>query len=371
MKKGSVCVVFACLGVATLFAKTTRELVNDGRNTDNMLTMGMGYDRKNYSPLGQINTFNVKRLVPIWATSVMNDLGELAAPVVYNGVMYVINGKWTFALDVGTGRQIWRTPVTLEAGARGSSITRGAPAIYNGKLFRITADNHLVALDMKTGDELWNQKFAESKEGYSATAAPMVADGVVISGMAGGDSTTRGFLDGWDPETGKKLWRRYTIPAPGEPGSATWPKNGDVWKRGGGPTWLTGSYAPELDLVYWGTGNPSPYDPHPREGMDSLFSSSVLALRPKTGEVACYFQYTPNDVFDADGNDQQVLADIQVGGRPRKVMMQTNKSGFLYTLDRTELLADCGPPVYAYELGDGRRHENRATDLDRPLQAFS
>jgi alcohol dehydrogenase (cytochrome c) len=335
MKKGSVIVIFACLGVATLFGQTTQELVNDGKNTDNVLTMGMGYDRKNYSPLNQINRSNVKRLVPIWATSVMNDLGELAAPVVYDGVMYIINGKWTFALDVGTGRQIWRTPVTLEPGGRGNSITRGAPAIYNGKLFRVTVDNHLVALDMKTGDELWNQKFAESKEGYSATAAPIVANGVVISGMAGGESTTRGFLDGWDPDTGKQLWRRYTIPAPGEPGSETWPKNSDVWKRGGGPTWLSGSYDPELDLVYWGTGNPSPYDPHFREGMDSLFTSSVLAIRPKTGEVACYFQYTPNDVFDADGNDQQVLADIQVSGRLRKVMMQTNKSGFLYTLDRT------------------------------------
>src|SRR4029077_8270233 len=150
--------------------------------------------------------------------------GELAAPVVYDGVMYVINGKWTFALDVETGQQIWRTPVTLEPGGRGGSITRGAPAIYNGKLFRVTADNHLVALDMKTGAEVWNQKFAESKEGYSATGAPIVANGVLISGVAGGESTTRGFLDGWDPETGRKLWRRYTIPAPGEPGAETWPK---------------------------------------------------------------------------------------------------------------------------------------------------
>src|SRR5262249_42027879 len=203
---------------APLSAQTMDELLHDGRNTENVTTHSMGFDRRSYSPLKQITTTTVKRLVPIWSTSVMNDLGELAAPAIYNGVMYVINGKWTFALDVETGRQIWRTPVELETGVRGAPINRGAPAIYNGKLFRVTFDNHILALDMKTGKELWNQKFAEAKEGYYATGAPIVANGVLISGMAGGESTTRGFLDGWDPETGQKLWRRYTIPAPGEAG---------------------------------------------------------------------------------------------------------------------------------------------------------
>jgi alcohol dehydrogenase (cytochrome c) len=131
------------------------------------------------------------------------------------------------------------------------------------------------------------------------------------------------------------LWRRYTIPAPGEPGSETWPKNSDAWTRGGGPTWRSGSYDPQLDLVYWGTGNAEPYDPRPREGLDSLFTNSVLAIHPKTGEVACYFQYTPNDVYDVDATDENVLADLQVGGQLRKVMIQTNKNGFLYVLDRT------------------------------------
>ena len=199
----------------------------------------------------------------------------------------------------------------------------------------MTIDNHVLALDMKTGEELWNQKFADSKDGYYATGGPIVANGVLISGVAGGESTTRGFLDGWDPDTGKKLWRRYTIPAPGEPGSETWPKNSDAWSQGGGPTWRSGSYDPQLDLVYWGVGNAEPYDPRPRESLDSLFTNSVLAIRPKTGEVACYFQYTPNDVYDVDATDEQVLADIQVGGQLRKVMIQTNKNGFLYVLDRT------------------------------------
>ncbi|MSO83140.1 MAG: PQQ-dependent dehydrogenase, methanol/ethanol family [Acidobacteria bacterium] len=317
------------------FAQTTEELLSDGKNTENVTTQSMGYDRKSYSPLRQINRSNVKRLVPVWSASTMNDLGELAAPTIYHGVMYVINGKWTFAIDVGTGRQVWRTAVEAEPGVQRAATTRGAATIYNGKLFRVTIDNHLLALDMATGKQLWKQKFADWREGYYSTGAPIVANGVLISGMAGGESTTRGFLDGWDPDTGKKLWRRYTIPAPGEPGSDTWPGNSDAWMQGGAPTWRSGSYDPQLDLVYWGTGNAEPYDPKPRGGLDSLFTSSVLAIRPKTGEMVCYYQYTPNDVYDVDGTDELVLADVQIGGQLRKVMIQANKNGFMYVLDRT------------------------------------
>ncbi len=316
-------------------AQTADELVDDGLDTVNVLTQSMGYDRKSYSPLTQINTVNIGRLVPIWSSSLMNDLGELAAPTVYDGVMYVINGKWTFAIDVETGRQIWRTPVELEPGTRRAAFTRGAPALYEGKLFRVTVDNHVLALDMQTGDELWNRKFADSAEGYYATGAPIVANGVLISGMSGGESTTRGFLDGWDPETGKKLWRKYTIPEPGEPGSETWPQDSDAWMYGGAPTWRSGSYDPQLDLVYWGTGNAEPYDPRPRGALDSLYASSVLAIRPRTGDIACYYQYTPNDVYDVDGTDEHVLADMEIAGQIRQVMIQANKNGFLYVLDRT------------------------------------
>jgi alcohol dehydrogenase (cytochrome c) len=340
MKKIWLLAILTGFGAGPGWAQTAGELVNDEKTQEDVLTHSMGYARRSYSPLKDINASNVKRLVPMWSTSLMNDLGELATPTVYNGVMYVINGKWTFAIDVETGRQIWRTPVELEAvelqpGAQRTPINRGSPTIYNGKLFRVTMDNNLVALDMKTGKQVWKQKFADPREGYYATSAPIVANGVVISGMAGGESTTRGFLDGWDPETGKKLWRRYTIPAPGEPGSETWPKNSDAWKYGGAPTWRSGSYDPQLDLVYWGTGNAEPYDPRPREGLDSLFTSSVLAIRPKTGDIACYYQYTPNDVYDVDGADEHLLADLQVGGQLRKVMIQPNKNGFLYVIDRT------------------------------------
>jgi alcohol dehydrogenase (cytochrome c) len=327
--------VALCCGPAS--AQTMDELLNDGKNTDNVLTLSMGFARQSYSPLNQINKGNVRRLVPVWSTSLMNDMGELAAPVVHNGVIYAINGKWTFAIDVETGQQIWRTPVQLEPGTprANAALNRGAPTIYNGRLFRVTNDNYIVALDMKTGRVLWTKKFADSKEGYYSTSAPIVANGVLISGMAGGESTTRGFLDGWDPETGEKLWRRYTIPGPGEPGHDTWPADSDAWKYGGAPTWRSGSYDPELDLVYWGTGNAEPYDPRPRGGLDSLYSSSVLAIRPKTGEIVCHYQFTPNDIYDVDGTDDLVLANMQINGQPRKVMIQSNKNGFMYVVDRT------------------------------------
>src|SRR5579871_147424 len=165
----------AVLGGALGWAQTTEELVNDGQNPENVTTQSLGYDRKNYSPLKQINKANVKRLAPLWNFSLMNDEGELAAPVVYNGVMYLINGKWTFAIDVETGKQIWRTPVKLEPQARRAAFHRGAATIYNGKLFRVTIDNHILALDMETGKELWNQKFADMSDGYYATGGPIVA----------------------------------------------------------------------------------------------------------------------------------------------------------------------------------------------------
>src|SRR5262249_25149339 len=343
MKKLCVLATVAVLWSAPSFspalAQTADELVSAGKSTDNVLNHSMGYARKSYSPLKEINKSNIKRLVPVWSTSLMNDSGELAAPAIYNGVMYVINGKWTFAIDLESGRQIWRTAVEFEPGAlrvtQFGAFNRGAPTLYNGKLFRVSVDNHLIALDMKTGKEVWRQKFDDWREGYYATSAPIIANGVLISGMAGGESTTRGFLDGWDPDTGKKLWRRYTIPAPGEPGSETWPANSDAWTRGGGPTWRSGSYDPQLDIVYWGTGNAEPYDPRPREALDSLYTASGLTLKPKTGELVGYYQYTPNDIYDVDATDEQVLADLVIDGQTRKVMIQANKNGFMYVLDRT------------------------------------
>jgi alcohol dehydrogenase (cytochrome c) len=321
-------------------AQTADELLNAGKNPENVTNFGMGYDLKMYSPLKEINKSNVKRLVPVWSFSLMNEVGEHSQPTIYDGVMYVVNGNWTFAIDLATGRQIWRTPVQYERGAlrvaTSGALMRGAATIYEGKLFRQTVDAHVMALDMKTGKEIWKTKYADWKEGYKGVIAPMIANGVLISGVGGGDSTTRGFVDGYDPNTGKQLWRRWTIPAPGEPGSETWPKDiPDAWKYGGGATWQNGSYDPELDLVYWGTGNAEPYNPAYRGGMDSLYTASVLAIRPKTGEMVWHYQYIPNESFDLDGSAEPVLADLTINGQVRKVLMSAQKNGFLYVLDRT------------------------------------
>jgi alcohol dehydrogenase (cytochrome c) len=330
-----------CCWCGPALAQTAQELIDSGNNTDSVPTFGMGYRLNQYSPLSKINKGNVKRLVPLWTTSLANEVGELAQPTVYNGVMYIVNGHWTFALDVATGQPIWRTPVEYERAAarvgNAGAIMRGGATIYNGKLFRQSLDCHVIALDMKTGKQIWKQKFADYKEGYIGVIAPLVASGVVVTGMAGGDRTTRGFLDGWDPETGQHLWRRYTIPAPGEPGSETWPNKDipDAWKYGGGATWQNGSYDPELDLVYWGTGNAQPYNPAYRGGMDSLYTASVLAIRPKTGEMVWHYQYIPNESFDLDGSAELVLADLTINGQVRKVLMSAQKNGFLYVLDRT------------------------------------
>src|SRR6187401_3500210 len=229
MKKILTALLFACC--ASAYAQTAADLLNKSGNTDNVTTFGMGYDMKMYSPLKQINKSNVKRLVPVWNFSTSNEMGDLSQPTVYNGVMYVVNGNWTFAIDLETGRQIWRTPVNFDRGALrvagGGALLRGPATIYNGKLFRTTLDAHVIALDMKTGKELWRQKAADIKEGYSMTVAPLVADGVVITGISGAEFGTRGFIDGWDPQTGKRLWRTHTVPSPEEPGGETW--KGDTW----------------------------------------------------------------------------------------------------------------------------------------------
>jgi alcohol dehydrogenase (cytochrome c) len=318
------------------------ELQNDGRNPDNVLTYGMGYKQNRYSPLAQINKSNVKRLAPVWTLKIENELGEQAQPLIYNGVMYVSDARWTIAIDAVTGKQLWRTPVDFAPETPRvvcCGVSNKGVALYNGKVFRTTLDAHVVALDMKTGAQIWKQKAAEWRDGYSQTVAPLVANGVLVTGISGAEFGIRGFIDGWDPETGKHLWRRYTTAGPGEKGHETWEPR-EAYRNGGGSTWITGSYDAELDLMYWGTGNAGPWNPVVRKG-DNLYTASVLAMRPKTGEVVWHYQFTPNDVFDWDAVWEIILADMQVNGQTRKVAMQMNRNGFLYVLDRTngELLS--------------------------------
>ena len=336
MKK--VLLLTTLLGSMTAYgaAPIKSDLLNDAATPGDITTYGGGYDLQRHSPLKQINRDNVDRMVPVWNLSLANNYPQEGQPLLIDGVMYETTTDATVALDPLTAKQLWRTPVTLpqdvHAVACCGSHNRGAAA-YNGMLYRGTLDAHVIALDMKTGKEVWRQKAANYKDGYSITGAPLVANGVLITGISGGEYGTRGFLDGWDPATGEKLWRRYTTAAPGEPGGDTW-AGSEAYLEGGAPTWITGSYDPELDLVFWGTGNGGPWNPTgPRKG-NNLYINCALAIKPKTGEIAWYFQFSPNDPYDYDGVNELVLAEIPVAGKPHKVIMQANRNGFFYVLDR-------------------------------------
>jgi alcohol dehydrogenase (cytochrome c) len=317
-------------------SQTSDDLKKDHETPGDVLVYGMGYSGQRYSPLARIDRDNVRRLVPKWAYS-MNDLrGAEAMPTVRDGVIYTTAHNATVALDALTGKAIWRVahdypPETLRVVCCGI-VNRGA-AIYNGKIIRQLLDNHIVALDARTGKEVWKVKSpdpATIENGYAMTGAPLIVDGVVVVGVAGAEYSHRGFIEGYDTETGKHLWRHYNIPAPGDKGSETWPE--DTSLVGGGSSWVTGTYDPDLDLVFWGTGNPSPWNPRTRKG-DNLWTNSIVALKPKTGERAWAFQMTPNDPFDYDGVHTPILGTLNVGGKPTKVVIQANRGGFLYVLE--------------------------------------
>ena len=353
------------LGITAASAQTLDDLKSDGRNTDHILTYGMGYHQQRYSRLDQVNKRTVKRLVPVWNLSLDNNWGEQAQPIVYNGVMYVTNARATVAIDVATGKQLWKhtldwPPETPRVVCCGVS-NKGA-AIYDGRVYRTTLDAHVLALDAKDGKEIWKSKVAEWKDGFALTVAPLIANGVLITGISGAEFGIRGFIDGWDPATGRQLWRRYTIPARGEKGNETWPQDSNAWEVGGGSAWITGPYDPQLDLMYWGIGNPAPWASQTRPG-DNLYTSSVLAMRPKTGEIVWHYQFTPNDAYDYDACWELILADLNVQGRSRKVLMQLNRNGFVYVLDRAsgELIS-----AKAYEKVNWASHVDPQTG--RPVE---
>lgn len=320
-------------------AQSAQDLQNDHKTTGDVLVYGMGYEAQRYSPLAKINKANVKRLVPKWSYSITDNRGAEAFPVVKDGVIYTTAHNATIAVDALTGKQIWRVahdypPETLRAVCCGI-VNRGA-AIYEGKIIRALLDNQIIALDAKTGKEVWKTASpapATAANGYAMTGAPLVANGTVVVGVAGAEYAHRGFIEGYDVNTGKHLWRHWNTAAPGEKGGESWP--GDTALVGGGSSWVTGAYDPELDLVYWGTGNPSPWNARGRKG-DNLYTNAIIALRPKTGERVWYYQHTPGDPFDYDGVAQPVLATIKVDGKPRKVLMQAPRNGFFYVLDRAD-----------------------------------
>jgi alcohol dehydrogenase (cytochrome c) len=339
---------------------TSEDLLSGFKNPGRWLTFSGDYSGRRHSPLKQITPENVKRLASLWtfqAEGMVINRGYETTPLVLDGVMYITgNNNLAWAVDMRSGRQIWRyrrvLPPGLTYGGANPS-NRGFAALGN-RLFMGTVDAHLVALDRDTGEVLWDVALDDYKVGHAVTAAPLVIKDKVITGNAGGDLPTRGFLDAYDAATGKRVWRFYTIPAPGEPGSETW-SDPDVLPRGGGATWMTGSYDPELNLIYWGTGNPNPdYYGGDRKG-NNLYTASLIAVDADTGKLRWHFQFTPHDLHDWDSTHVPVLGEVTVGGQLRKTVMVANRNGFFYVLDRTNGKLIHGKPFtqtkWARELG--------------------
>ncbi len=340
-----------CAGTVALIAQqappppaVSAQEILDGlpRDGSRWLTFGGNYANHRHSPLTQITPENVGRLVPKWTFQTAT-LGNFeTTTLVRDNVLYVtgpLNVAW--ALDARTGREIWRyrreLPPNLTACC--GLVNRGF-AVFGEKLFMVTLDAHLLALDMKTGAIAWDATLADYKIGYASTIAPLVAKDKVIVGVAGGEFGIRGFIDAYEAGTGKRAWRFYTIPAPGEPGHETWA--GESWKTGGAGVWVTGAYDPEQNLLMYGIGNPGPdYHSESRKG-DNLYSASLVALDADTGRLGWHYQFSPHDVHDWDATEVPILADLPIAGQPRKVVMFANRNGFYYTLDRTT-----GKPIVA------------------------
>jgi alcohol dehydrogenase (cytochrome c) len=288
-----------------------------------------------YSTLEQIHRGNIARLAPRWMFTLQGAPGRLeVTPLVAGNTMYVTSVNEASALDARTGREIWhyRRPRTQGlAGDAASGINRGA-AILGDRIFMVTDNARLLALRRLTGELLWDVEMADHRQNYGSTGAPLVAGGLVIAGVSGGDEGVRGFLDAYRPDTGERAWRFWTVPARGEPASETW--SGAAIEHGCASTWLTGSYDPEARLLYWPTGNPCPdYNGDARKG-DNLYSSSVVALDPATGSLKWHYQFTPHDLHDWDATEPLVLVDAVFRGQPRKLLLQGNRNGFFYVLDR-------------------------------------
>lgn len=323
-------------------------------------TYSGSYDGRRFSPLSEVSASNVHRLQLAWAHQLESaeDLVQ-TSPLVVDDTMYLTGpGSHVLALDAQTGERIWRyrhrvdERLTLCCG----QVNRGA-AVLGERVYVGTLDGYLVALDARTGELVWKRRVGKPSDGISITSAPLALEDRVVVGVSGGEFGIRGYLDAYAADDGERLWRFWTIPEPGRPGSETW--SGDAWERGGGATWMVGSYDPELDQLYWGVGNPAPpFNGDARPG-DNLFTNSVVALDPASGELIWHFQFTPHDEHDWDSNQVPVLIDRD--GRPE--MLWANKNGFAYRLDRrtgeylqgrpfarqtwTELLDDGGRPILA------------------------
>jgi alcohol dehydrogenase (cytochrome c) len=338
---------------------TFDRILNAEREPQNWLTYSGTYKSWRYSALDQITVANTQELTLQWVFQ-SAALGQFeTTPLVIDSVLYGTGqDNRAFALDARTGRAIWRyqrhLPDKLQPCC--GMVNRGF-AMLSDKLFMATLDGHVVALDRITGNVVWDVAAADYHQAYVFTGAPLLVKDMIIVGVAGGEYGVRGFIDAYNAETGRRVWRFNTVPGPGEPGHDTWA--GDSWKTGGAPAWITGSYDPELNLVYWPTGNPSPSDYGADRSGDNLYSNCMLALDADTGKLKWHFQYTPHDVHDYDSTQIPVLIDKMWNGRSRKLLVHANRNGFLYVLDRTngELLSAkrFANVTWAKEIGrDGR-----------------
>lgn len=312
---------------------TTNRLVKPGDG--DWLMVRRTYDGWGYSPLDQITPANVARLEPAWvfATGVTN--GHEAPPIVNSGVMFVATpGNQVIALDARTGAILWRYKRPLPDEVILLHATSRGVALHDDKVFLAAGEAVLVALDAKTGEEVWTAKVEDNRKGYYLSLAPLVADGKVMVGASGGELGVRGFVAAYDVQSGRPLWKTYTIPAPGEPGSETWPK-GDQWKTGGGSVWVTANYDVETNLAFWGTGNGGPWMGDQRPG-DNLYTSSTIAIDVATGTIKGHFQYHPNDSWDWDEVSPPILVDYQRDGRTVKGLIDVARNGYLWFLERTD-----------------------------------
>jgi alcohol dehydrogenase (cytochrome c) len=302
---------------------------------ENWLTYSGSFMSQRHSRLTEIDPDNVKALELKWTFRSASAEKHQVTPLVADGTMYTIQSpNDVIALDAATGRTLWTYTYTPDPAARNccGRLSRGL-AILGNTLFLASFDARMIAIDARTGREIWKTAPAgDPKQGYAFTHAPLVVKDKVIAGTAGGEYGVRGFIAAWDVKTGEEVWRFHTVPGPGEAGHDTW--SGDSWMHGGAPIWVTGSYDPEADLTYWGTGNPGPdWDGAGRLG-DNLYSCSVIALDPDTGELRWHYQFSPHNEFDWDSAQIPVLADMDWQGRPRKVMLWANRNGMFYVLDR-------------------------------------
>src|SRR5262245_31202145 len=333
---------------------TFERLVNANKEPQNWLTYSGGLSSQRHSLLTTIRPTNARDLELKWVYQTRSLERHQVTPLVVDGTMYTIQSpNDVIALNATTGKQIWTFSYTPDPAAKNccGRLSRGV-AVLGDTIFLASFDARIIAIDGTTGKELWKTEPAgDPKQGYAFTHAPLVVKDKVIAGTAGGEFGVRGFIAAWDVKTGKEVWRFYTVPGPGEPGHESW--SGDSWKNGGAPIWVTGSYDPDLNLTYWGTGNPGPdWDGAGRLG-DNLYSCSVIALDPDTGQLKWHYQFSPHNEFDWDSTQVPVLADLVWQGRPRKTMLWANRNGIFYVLDRTTGSFLKGQPFVKVNWADG------------------